>query len=323
MDTLALQNRYRMMLLIRLFEEKVLDLASEGLVPGFVHPCTGQEAVAAGVLGARDPREWVVTYYRGHGHALACGCDPVAVLREILTTRNGLCGGKGGSMHLADRSARLLGATSVVASQLPLAAGAAMNELRSRSGRAVVVFCGDGAMGAGVAYETLTIACKLGLPILVVCEDNSWQDHTPSVDVRALSPAQLCAGLGVPCEEVNGNDVVSVAAATTELLSACRSTPGPRVLVANTYLRDFHAQSGPERPPEYRPAAEVEHWRARDPIARAADRLAGLGIDPGPARAAVAAELARAVSLALADQPAHQADAAGEVTVAAWPEHGL
>ncbi|MGW7531796.1 thiamine pyrophosphate-dependent dehydrogenase E1 component subunit alpha [Amycolatopsis sp. NPDC054798] len=319
-DASTLLECYRTMTRIRLFEEEVLNLASEGLIPGFIHPCTGHEAIATGVLQARDPQEWVVTYYRGHGHALACGCDPVSVLREIATLRNGLCQGKGGSMHLADRSARLLGATSIVASQLPIAAGAAMAELRNGSGRASLAFCGDGAFGAGLAYETLTIARKLMLPLLVVCEDNSWQDHTPSSEVRAASPAQLCTGLGVPYEEVDGNDVESVTIAATEMFESCRSAQGPHVLVANTYLRDFHAQSGPNRPKDYRPADEVAYWRTRDPLARAAARLVNLGIDPGPTQAEVADEITEIVSLALADQPARLADAAAHITAAAWPE---
>jgi pyruvate dehydrogenase E1 component alpha subunit/2-oxoisovalerate dehydrogenase E1 component len=309
---------FRMMCLIRLFEEAVLELTAAGLVPGYVHPYTGQEAVAAGVLGVRDPREWVVSYYRCHGHALAAGCDPLAVLREIMGRQGGLCGGRGGSMHLADRAHRLLGATSVVAAQLPIAAGVAMTEQRNDQGRAVVVFCGDGALGAGVAYETLTVATRLRLPLLVVCEDNGWQDRTPSAEVRAVASARLSEGLGVPCLEVDGNDVAEVARGATELFAACRSGGGPRMLVATTYLRDFHAQSGPVRPAEYRPADEVAHWRERDPLAIAAQRLAER--DAAAIRARVGAQIADVVAAATASPPADPARATESVTVAAWPE---
>jgi TPP-dependent pyruvate/acetoin dehydrogenase alpha subunit len=300
-----------MMCVIRLFEEAVLELTAAGLVPGYVHPYTGQEAVATGVLGVRDPREWVVSYYRCHGHALAAGCDPLAVLREIMGRQGGLCGGRGGSMHLADRAHRLLGASSVVAAQLPIAAGVAMTE--RHSGRAVVVFCGDGALGAGVAYETLTVASLLRLPLLVVCEDNGWQDHTPSPAVRTLPPARLAEGLGVPCLEVDGNDVAEVARATTELLGDCRSGAGPRMLVATTYLRDFHAQSGPIRPAEYRPADEIAHWRERDPL-----RITGA--DQDAILAEVRAEIDDIVRLAKASPTADPARATESITVAAWPE---
>jgi TPP-dependent pyruvate/acetoin dehydrogenase alpha subunit len=256
----------------------------------------------------------VVSYYRCHGHALAAGSDPLAVLREIMARRGGLCGGKGGSMHLADREHRLLGASSVVAAQLPIAAGVAMTELGT--GRAVVVFCGDGALGAGVAYETLTVARLRRLPLLVVCEDNGWQDHTPSPEVAVLSPSELAAGLGVPSRAVDGNDVDEVGAATEELLADCRAGAGPRLLVAHTYLRDFHAQAGPTRPPEYRPAAEIAVWRERDPLRIAARRLA----DPAAIETEVAAEIADVVALAKATPHADPATATRSLTVAHWPE---
>jgi TPP-dependent pyruvate/acetoin dehydrogenase alpha subunit len=318
MDEIRARDDFRMMCRIRLFEEAVLELTAAGEVPGFVHPYTGQEAVAAGVLGRRDPREWVVSYYRCHGHALAAGSDPLAVLREIMARQGGLCGGKGGSMHLADRAHRLLGASSVVAAQLPIAAGVALTE--RGTGRAVVAFCGDGALGAGVAYETLTIARLRRLPLLVVCEDNGWQDHTPSAEVAVLSPAELGAGLGVAGRDVDGNDVDEVGAAAAELLADCRAGGGPRLLVARTYLRDFHAQAGPLRPPEYRPEREVTAWLERDPLRIAADRLVRAGIDPEAVLARVAEEIAQVVVRAKATPPADPATATRPLTIARWAE---
>lgn len=133
--------------MIRFFEEQVLGLAADGLIPGVIHPYTGHEAVAVGVLAHRDPVEWVVGYYRCHGHALASGCPPEPLLREMLDRVGGICGGKGGSMHFSDRSHHFLGASSIVASQLAIAAGAAMSEKIAGQDRAVIVFCGDGALG--------------------------------------------------------------------------------------------------------------------------------------------------------------------------------
>jgi TPP-dependent pyruvate/acetoin dehydrogenase alpha subunit len=313
-------DAYRGMCRIRTFEEEVLRLTSAGMTPGFVHPCTGHEAIAVGVLASRNVSEWVISYYRCHGHALACGADPLGVLREILGRRGGVCGGKGGSMHLADRATRFLGASSIVAAQLPIAAGVAMNEQHTDSGRAVIVFCGDGALGAGVAYETLTMARTRRLPLLIVCEDNGWQDHTPTAEVSSLSPARLCAGLGLRHREVDGNDVTEVDDAALELLEACRSGAGPGVLVARTYLRHFHAQSGSQPPAEYRPAEEIEHWRARDPLDLAARRLAAAGVDPAPIREAVAEEIADVVALAMMTPELELAAATTSVTVAGWPE---
>lgn len=280
---MQLSSAYHAMLRIRLLEERVLDCADRGLVAGFVHPSSGQEAVAVGVLAARRPQEWVVSFYRCHGHALAAGMSPDAVVREILGREGGACGGKGGSMHLADRGARFLGASSIVGSQLSIAAGVALAERgetegdeseHDQSGRGVVVFCGDGAIGTGVAYETLTIAATLGLPLLVVCEDNGWQDHTPSALVRHLTPAECVRGLGIECAEVDGNDVVAVHAAAAALMDECRGRSAPRVLVARTYLKHFHAQAGVGRPAEYRPPDEIAYWSARDPLDIAARRIA-------------------------------------------------
>ncbi|HEX5403627.1 MAG TPA: thiamine pyrophosphate-dependent dehydrogenase E1 component subunit alpha [Pseudonocardiaceae bacterium] len=311
MDDNRTRDDFRMMCRIRVFEDAVLELTAAGEVPGYVHPYTGQEAVATGVLGRRDPSEWVVSYYRCHGHALAAGSDPLAVLREIMARRGGLCGGKGGSMHLADRAHRLLGASSVVAAQLPIAAGVAMTE--QGTGRAVVVFCGDGALGAGVAYETLTVARLRGLSLLVVCEDNGWQDRTPSPEVAVLTPAELAAGLGVPHRVVDGNDVGEVGAAAGELLAECRAGAGPRLLVAGTYLRDFHAQAGPTRPPEYRPAHEIAAWRDRDPLWITACLLS----DAAAIEAEVAAEIAEVVASAKATPHADPATATRSLTAAA------
>nr|MDT0659384.1 thiamine pyrophosphate-dependent dehydrogenase E1 component subunit alpha [Micromonospora sp. DSM 115978] len=315
-----LATAYREMLRIRLFEERVLECAAQGLVPGSVHPYTGQEAVAVGVLAARRPDEWSVSFYRCHGHALAAGVPAGALFREILGRAGGVCGGRAGSMHVADRSHHLLGASSIVAAQLPIAAGAAMAEKAAGGGRAVIAFCGDGALGAGVAYETLTVAAVRELPLLVVCEENGWQDHTPSDLVRHRTPAELVRGLGLACREVDGNHVTEVAAAAAEALAACRAGE-PQVLVARTYLRHFHAQLGAVPPAEYRPAEEREYWSRRDPVAHAAAALtaAGLGDRLGPLRAEVDHELAGAVAGALAAPHPDPATAADGVTVAPWP----
>lgn len=323
MDARRLTDHFRTMVEVRLFEEEVLRLTSAGLVPGFVHPYTGQEAIAVGVLGVRDPSEWVVTYYRCHGHALACGCDATSVLCEVLTRRGGLCGGKGGSMHLADKAKRFLGASSIVGSQLSIAAGVAMAEQREGTGRAVMVFCGDGALGTGVAYETLTIAKKFTLPLLVVCEDNGWQDHTPSDQVQAVPPAVLCDGIGIVNRVVNGNDVVNVADASAELLDACRTSGGPRVLIAHTYLRHFHAQSGAATPATYRPPEEVAKWLARDPLDLAAKRLTELSVDTQIIYDEVAREISETVKRALAAPLVSATLTRTAVTAAAWPESTL
>lgn len=307
---------YRTMVRIRVLEEKIIDCADRDEIVGFVHPYTGQEAVAAGVLAARRPDEWVVSFYRCHGHAVAAGLPLDGIVREVLGRAGGLCGGKGGSMHLADRARHFLGASSIVGSQLPIAAGVAMAEKGADAGRATVVFCGDGALGTGVSFETLTIAATLGLPLLLVCEDNGWQDHTRSDLVRHRTPTDLVAGLGVDHLAVDGNDVEAVHRAATALLTRARQERRPQVLVARTYLRHYHAQVGGARPAEYRPAGEVAYWLARDPLDRAAARL-GL---PADRRERWYAETVREIddvfAAALAAPPPDPDTAAANVTTA-------
>lgn len=223
-------------------------------------------------------------------------------------------------MHLADRTKKLLGASSIVGSQLSIAAGVAMVEQRAGQRRAVIVFCGDGALGTGVAYETLTIAKKYALPLLVVCEDNGWQDHTRSDQVRAMPSAALCEGLGVAHREIDGNDVVDVAHTSAQLLDACRAGDGPRALIAHTYLRHFHAQSGATAPGDYRPQEEVASWLARDPLDSAANRLAELGVDTQLIYDELMDSVHDTVERALAAPLVNAATTPAEVTVAAWPE---
>lgn len=314
-----LSDLYQQMVLIRYFEEETLRLASEGLIPGVVHPCTGHEAAAVGALAWREPEEWVAGYYRCHGHALASGCAPEPLLREMLDRAGGICGAKGGSMHLSDPAHHFLGASSIVASQLSIAAGVAMSERIAGSGRAVVVFCGDGALGAGVAYETLMVAQRYALPLLVVCEDNGWQDHTPSVEVMPRPPATLLPGLGLPTVEVDGNDVTEVAAAALAALAACRAGEGPRALVARTYLRHFHSQLADAEPDDYRPAEEVARWHDRDPVLVAEARLREAGVDPRPHRQAAVRVVDAAVAAALAAPEPDIETALTAVTAAAWP----
>lgn len=295
-----LSELYGRMALIRAFEDRLLELAAAGEIPGVLHPYTGHEAIAVGALADRQPDEWVVGYYRCHGHAIASNSAIGPLLREMLDREGGICGGKSGSMQICDRERRFLLASSIVGSQLPIAAGVAFREKSEGAARAVTVFCGDGALGAGVAYETLMIARHRRLPLALVCEDNGWQDHNPSSAVVPMTPSELLRGLGVDVVEADGNDVEEVAAGMGEVVTRCRVGGGPAALVARTYLRDFHSQLKDFVPSQYRPADEVEHWQHRDPLAIAAQRLAGLGGDPAALDEHAAATVRTAVESALA-----------------------
>nr|WP_042177924.1 thiamine pyrophosphate-dependent dehydrogenase E1 component subunit alpha [Kibdelosporangium sp. MJ126-NF4]CEL12851.1 Pyruvate dehydrogenase E1 component alpha subunit [Kibdelosporangium sp. MJ126-NF4]CTQ98537.1 Pyruvate dehydrogenase E1 component alpha subunit (EC 1.2.4.1) [Kibdelosporangium sp. MJ126-NF4] len=310
---------YRQLVLIRYFEEESLRLANDGLIPGVIHPYTGHEAVAVGALAHRDPDEWVVGYYRCHGHALASGSAPEPLLREMLDRSGAVCEGKSGSMQLCDRSAKFLLASSIVASQLSIATGVAFAEKAARDNRAVVVFCGDGALGAGVAYESLMIALRLNLPLMLVCEDNGWQDHTSSDLVMPHRPATLLRNLGLATQEVDGNDVLAMATAAATALTACRRGEGPQVLVAKTYLRDFHSQMQHYEPGNYRPEDQVAAWLARDPLDIAASHVRAAGLAVEPLRAAAVEVVDRAVAGAVAAPPIEPELALTTVTAAPWP----
>lgn len=310
---------YRQMVLIRYFEEETLRLANEGYVPGCVHPYTGHEAIAVGALAHREPDEWVVAYYRCHGHAIACGSEPEPLLREMLDRSGGLCGGKSGSMHFSDRSCHLIGASSIVASQLSIATGVALSEKVSESNKAVVVFCGDGALGAGVAYESLMIALRKELPLVVICEDNGWQDRTLSSLVMPFPPSELLPNLGLSTRTVDGNDVEAVAAAAAAALGACRQGHGPRAVVAKTYLRDFHSQLRDMAPNQYRPEEEVAEWLERDPVRLAEERASRAGLDVAVLRAEATRIVDRAVAATLAAPPTEPELALTAVTTVPWP----
>ncbi|MBV8741578.1 MAG: thiamine pyrophosphate-dependent dehydrogenase E1 component subunit alpha, partial [Sinobacteraceae bacterium] len=163
---------------IRLFEGHVQRLAAAGEVPGFPHLSTGQEAIAVGVCAHLKQADTLFTGHRGHGHALAKGCDLEATFAEIIGRESGLCRGRGGSMHLVDRANGMLGATGVVGGNLPLAAGAAWAAQVSGTDSVCAVFFGDGATGAGVFHETLNLAALWKLPLLFVCENNGYAEFT-------------------------------------------------------------------------------------------------------------------------------------------------
>jgi pyruvate dehydrogenase E1 component alpha subunit/2-oxoisovalerate dehydrogenase E1 component len=238
----------------------------------------------------------------------------------MLDRKGGICGGKSGSMHLSDRSCHYVGANSIVGAQLSMATGVAFSEKSKESDRATVVFCGDGALGAGVAYESLMNAQRLGLPLLLVCEDNGWQDTTVSSAVMPHQPVDLLKGLGLPTQEVDGNDVEAVAAAARSALAACRTGQGPQAIVAKTYLRHFHSQLRDMAPHNYRPEEEVAYWLARDPVQIAAEKVRAAGRATGPPRQAAMEVVDRAVAGALAAPVTEPHLAVTAVTVAPWAE---
>src|SRR5712692_6819384 len=179
MEQTKLVDAFRRMVLMRRFDETALQLRLSGRIFGVVHPYIGEEAVAVGAVDTLEARDMLVSHHRGHGHLIARGADVSLMMAELFGRTSGHCHGKGGSMHIADYSAGIIGANGIVGAGLPIGAGAALAAQMLESGAVVMVFFGDGATGQGVFHESLNIAALLSLPIVYVCENNQYAAETP------------------------------------------------------------------------------------------------------------------------------------------------
>ena len=268
-----------MMERIRAFEEQaVLAAERDGLVLGAIHPSIGQEACAAGIMQALGRDDILLSTHRGHGHTLAKGADPLAMFRELLGRRGGCCGGKGGSMHIADFGVGMLGANGVVGANITIGAGAAHGLKLLGQDRIVVDIFGDGAVNRGPFLEGLNWAGVYRLPVLFVCEDNRYSATTRTSSVTAgPGPAARAEALGIPATTVDGNDVEAVAAAADAITARIRAGGGPEFLHALTYRQTGHTSFDKAA---YRPEGEADRQRAEnDPIARQRARLAEMGVE--------------------------------------------
>lgn len=251
---------------IRAFEEEAIAAQKEGLVLGAIHPSIGQEAVAAGICTNLQRDDLLLSTHRGHGHTLAKGADALAMMRELFGRDGGTCGGKGGSMHIADFSVGMLGANGVVGANIPIAAGAAHGQKLRGGGAITVCIFGDGAVNRGPFLEGLNWAKVFNLPVLFVCEDNAWSATTRTHEMIAgAGPAARAEALGLPAESVDGNDVVAVDTAARSAIAAIRAGGGPRFLHCRTYRITGHTSVDAAA---YRTGEEVEQARETCPIAR-------------------------------------------------------
>jgi len=306
LDVARLTQHFETMARIRAFEETALGAQKNGLVLGAIHPSIGQEAVAAGICGNLARADILLSNHRGHGHTLAKGADPAAMMRELLGRAGGCCGGKGGSMHIADFRVGMLGANGVVGANIPIAAGAA-HAIRLRGeDRIVVCMFGDGAINRGPFLEGLNWASVFELPVLFVCEDNGFAATTRTMTLSGgPGPLARAESLGVPGTEVDGNDILAVDTAARESIARVRAGGGPRFVLARTYRLAGHTAADPG---DYRPSQEVESRWKDDPLERCATMLRGAGLAAeqlAQNRAAAAAEMAAALEAARA---------------AAWPD---
>jgi TPP-dependent pyruvate/acetoin dehydrogenase alpha subunit len=261
---------------IRFFEGHVQRLAAAGEIPGFPHLSTGQEAVAVGVCTQLEAKDVLFTSHRGHGHVLAKGSDLEATFAEILGRQSGLCGGRGGSMHLVDAAHGVLGATGVVAGNLALAAGAAWAAQALGRQNISVVFFGDGASGAGAFHETLNLAALWRLPVLFVCENNGYAEFTSREEhsnVKHVS--SFAAPYGIATKTIDGNDLPTVWTAAAHAIEMLRRGAGPYLLECMTFRMAGHYVGDSQ---QYRSKEELAEIREKCPIERLKRDLIERGI---------------------------------------------
>lgn len=267
---------FRQMPTIRLFEEKVQELYLQGLIPGTTHLCQGQEAVSVGAVSTLSPDDYLTITYRGHGHALARGMDIEAAFAELMGRTSGVCRGLGGSMHLTDFSRGLIGAFAIVGAGLPVAVGAAMSARLRQVHAVALTFFGDGAANIGTFHEALNMASVWHAPVVFVCENNLYGEFSP---VRHTTPlddlAERARAYAMPGEVVDGQDVQQVFERTSAAVARARAGQGPTLLEMKTYRYRGHSRSDPAH---YRPAGELDAWRARDPIDLLGRQLATHGV---------------------------------------------
>ena len=284
---------HRTMVLIRVFESRVEELFKAGKLPGFVHTYLGEEAIAAGVCSRLGPDDYITSTHRGHGHALAKGMSPAALMAELYGRAEGACRGRGGSMHVADFSLGMLGANGIVGGGFGIAAGAALAARHRGTDRVAVCFFGDGGINKGTFHEALNFASVHRLGVVYVCENNQYAQFTAGSRTTSVEDlAVRAAAYGMAGATVDGNDVAAVSAAAAEAVQQARDGGGPTLLNMVTYRLGGHYVGDAE---VYRDASEVEEYRDRDPIQRWEEILDERGWLDSESRAAVWDEAAAAV----------------------------
>src|SRR3990170_4472597 len=289
-----LTEMLRQMMLIRRFEEKAAEMYARRKIGGFLHLYIGQEAVAVGAIAALRDDDYVVSHYREHGHALARGLEPNRLMAELFGKDTGVSRGKGGSMHLFDASRHFMGGYAIVGGNMPLAVGLALASAHLKNGRVALNIFGDGAVNQGEFHESLNLAAVWKLPVVFLCENNLYGMGT---DVRRVSaepePHKRACGYNMPAEQVDGQDVLAVREAALRAVEWARSSKGPYFLEAVTYRFRGHSMADPEL---YRDKAEVEQWKARDPILILRAHMEGQGLLSEKERLALEAEVEATVN---------------------------
>jgi acetoin:2,6-dichlorophenolindophenol oxidoreductase subunit alpha len=254
-----LLRAYRSMCTIREFEERVHKEFATGQIPGFVHLYAGEETAAVGTCMQLNGIDYVASTHRGHGHSIAKGCEVVPMMKEIYGRVGGLCGAKGGSMHIADIGKGMLGANGIVGGGSPLACGAGLSAKTLKTGGVAVAFFGDGGFNQGTTLESLNFAAVYKLPVLFVLEDNGYAESTASAwSIGGHNPVRRAEGFGIPGVRVDGHDFFAVYRAAKEAVDRMRAGEGPQFIHIE-FTRYYGHFEGDQM--TYRPPGEVTEER--------------------------------------------------------------
>ena len=291
----------RRMMLIRRFDETVIELVQRGELVGAAHCYIGEEAVAVGACAALRDEDYITGNHRSHGHPIAKGGDVRRAMAELLGKATGYCKGKGGSMHLADFTIGILGESGIVASALPVAVGAALGSRMKGNDRVVIPFFGDGASNQGACHEAMNLAAIWKLPVIFLCENNQYAVTTSFKDSVAVENiSDRAVAYNMPGILVDGQDVMAVYEVTQQAVARARSGQGPSLIEARTYRYEEHSEGLNRilREP-YRSDEEVAEWRNRDPIVLHSQWLVEQDIAAQEEIDGVQAEVAAAIEDAL------------------------
>ena len=268
----------RRMLRIRHFDERASKMVKRGQIPGTVHTSIGQEAQVVGACMALGDGDYMTGNHRSHGHPIGKGSPLGPLMAELVGKATGVCGGKGGSLHLADFNVGSLGESGIVGSSIPIATGAALSAKILRNGRVALAFFGDGAANQGCLYEAMNLAGVWDLPVVFLCENNQYALSTPAHTVTSGVIAERAAGFGIAGVRVeDGQDVLAVHAATLDAVERGRRGDGPTLVEVVTYRFREHSE-GLRLGVDYRDAAEKEEWLGRDPIVLFRAQLVEMGM---------------------------------------------
>ncbi|MFB6109767.1 MAG: thiamine pyrophosphate-dependent dehydrogenase E1 component subunit alpha [Halodesulfurarchaeum sp.] len=261
---------------IRAFESTAAVRFEDGEIPGFVHLYIGEEAVATGAIAALDEDDYITSTHRGHGHCLAKGHEPDTMMAELYGKEAGYCGGKGGSMHIADPSLGNLGANGIVGAGIPIGVGGALSSQLRDANEVVVSFFGDGATAQGSFHESMNLAALWDLPFVAVVEHNHYGEMSGTAQQQALDDlAKRAVSYDVPGVDVDGMDVEAVYETTSEAVERARNGGGPSLIVADTYRFRGHHEGDEEF---YRDEEEIRTWRQRDPLETYPEKLVEEGV---------------------------------------------